>query len=152
MSQLSPTEKKGLLVLFGIIFIGFIFQWSQPYLVKTDLYDYSVQDSIFNSLATDSLVDSPVHSEKEENSKSERAQKTGKTGELAPKSVNINTAPQNELEKLPRIGPAIARNIIEYREENGPFKKIEDLVKVKRIGKKTLELIRPFIFIDDKSG
>lgn len=152
MSQLSPTEKKGLLVLFGIVFIGFIFQWSQPYLVKTDLYDYSVQDSLFKSLATDSTARPTVQSEKEESSNSESTHKSGKTRELEPRSININTAPQSELEKLPRIGPAIARNIIEYREKNGPFKKIEDLVKVKRIGKKTLERIKPFVFIDNKSG
>ena len=152
MSQLSPTEKKGLLVLFGIIFIGFIFQWSQPYLVKTDLYDYSIQDSLFKSMATDSTAGPAVQSEKEESSKPKTKHKTGKTGELEPGSININTALQSELEKLPRIGPAIARNIIEYRETNGPFKKIEDLVKVNRIGKKTLELIKPFIFIDNKSG
>ena len=149
MSQLSPSEKKGLLVLFGIMLIGFIFQWSQPYIVKTDLYDYSVQDSIFKSLSADTLSQHPLQSVQEEDPKPKLKHTSSEKEQIKPKSININTAPQAELEKLPRIGPAIAKNIIEYRLQNGPFKKIDDLVKVKRIGKKTLELIKPFIFIDD---
>lgn len=48
--------------------------------------------------------------------------------------VNINTANQTELESLPGIGPALAQRIIEYREENGEFRSIEELQNVKGIG------------------
>ena len=48
--------------------------------------------------------------------------------------VNINTATQTELENLTGIGPSLASKIIEYREENGKFKKIEDIQNVKGIG------------------
>ena len=48
--------------------------------------------------------------------------------------MNINTATQNELENLPGIGSSIASRIIEYREQNGRFNKIEDLQNVKGIG------------------
>lgn len=48
--------------------------------------------------------------------------------------VNINTATQSELDTLPGIGPATAQKIIEYREKNGNFSKIEDLQEVKGIG------------------
>lgn len=48
--------------------------------------------------------------------------------------VNINSANQTELETLPGIGPSLAQRIIEYRETNGDFKKIEDIQNVKGIG------------------
>ena len=56
-----------------------------------------------------------------------------------PARMNINTASQSDLEQLPRIGPATAKKIIEYREQNGPFQKLEDIMKVKGIGQKIFE-------------
>ena len=59
--------------------------------------------------------------------------------------ININTAGQAELESLPRIGPKVAQRIIEFRTQNGNFKKVEDIMKVKGIGEKTAAaLIRAF--------
>ena len=60
-------------------------------------------------------------------------------------SIDINQANEKELQKLPRIGPAMAIRIIEYRNVNGPFKSVDELTKVKGIGKKTLELIKPYL-------
>ena len=56
--------------------------------------------------------------------------------------ININTASVKELIKLKGIGPALAERIIKYRTEHGPFQKIEDIMKVKGIGKKTLKAIK----------
>ena len=53
--------------------------------------------------------------------------------------VNINKADAKALTTLKGIGKDRAVKIIEYREKNGPFKKIEDLMKVKGIGKKIFE-------------
>lgn len=63
-------------------------------------------------------------------------------------AVNINRATGSTLETLPGIGPATAKKIIAYRNEHGPFTQIEDLTKVKSIGPKKLEHIRPFITVE----
>lgn len=54
----------------------------------------------------------------------------------AAKVIDINAASVQELDELPGIGPAIAGRIVEYREKNGPFSKIEDLMEVRGIGEK----------------
>ncbi|MCS7060229.1 MAG: helix-hairpin-helix domain-containing protein [Anaerolineae bacterium] len=63
--------------------------------------------------------------------------------------VNINTADAVALEALPRIGPATARRIIEYRQQHGPFASVEDIQKVPGVGPATFEAIKPYITIDD---
>ncbi|MEG1043598.1 MAG: helix-hairpin-helix domain-containing protein [Oscillospiraceae bacterium] len=61
--------------------------------------------------------------------------------------ININTATQEELEELPGIGETIANNIINYRNENGNFNDLDELLNVKRIGEKVLAKIKPHICI-----
>ena len=70
------------------------------------------------------------------------------TGEAAPQGkVNINTASADELTALPGIGPSYAQRIVEHREKNGPFKRIEDLLAVRGIGDKTFEKIKDRITV-----
>lgn len=59
--------------------------------------------------------------------------------------VNLNTASQAELETLPGIGPAKAGAIINYRETNGSFKTIEDLMLISGFGQKTFEKLKDSI-------
>lgn len=61
--------------------------------------------------------------------------------------ININTAPQTELETIPGIGPSTALKIISYRKENGPFKSIEDIKNVKGIGDAKFEEIKNSICV-----
>jgi len=50
--------------------------------------------------------------------------------------INLNTATAEQLDSLPGIGAKVAARIIEYRQKNGPFRKIEDLMNVRGIGEK----------------
>lgn len=61
------------------------------------------------------------------------------------KKININEADEKQLEKLPGIGPTKAKRIIEYREKNGKFKSLDELLNVNGIGPKTLEKIENYL-------
>ena len=60
-------------------------------------------------------------------------------------TININTAGKDELIKLPGVGESMAEKIMQYRTEHNGFKKPEDIMKVKGIGKKKFEKIKPYI-------
>ncbi|MGM0166733.1 competence protein ComEA [Enterococcus sp. AZ135] len=64
-----------------------------------------------------------------------------------PLKININTADATELQELSGIGEKKAADIIKYREENGSFRAVEDLIKVSGIGEKTLENLKDSITI-----
>jgi competence protein ComEA len=64
--------------------------------------------------------------------------------------VNINTATQAQLESLPGLGPKVAERILEYRQKNGTFKKVEDLMNVKGIGEKSFLKLKPLLTVTDK--
>lgn len=63
-------------------------------------------------------------------------------------TININTAPVEELIKLKRIGPRYAERIVQYREANGSFAKTEDIMKVKGIGQKTYQANKDIITVE----
>src|SRR5262245_34790092 len=74
----------------------------------------------------------------------------------AASSVNLNTATVEQLEALPGIGRKTAELILQYRQKNGPFKKVEELMNVKGIGEKSFLQLKPMIFVPppkpEKSG
>ncbi len=62
--------------------------------------------------------------------------------------ININRATREELQQIPGIGPQTADKIVNYRKENGIFRKVDDLKNVKGIGDKTFEKMRSMIRIN----
>ena len=61
--------------------------------------------------------------------------------------VNINTASAADLDALPGIGAKTAALIVEYRQKNGPFKKVEELMNVRGIGEKNFLKLKPQITV-----
>ena len=67
---------------------------------------------------------------------------------LVEKSINLNSATLEELDKLPGVGPTIAQRIIDYREENNGFYDIQEIMEVSGIGEKTFARLEPYIFVE----
>ncbi len=61
--------------------------------------------------------------------------------------INLNSAGVAELETLPRVGPALAQRIIDWRDANGPFASVDQLLQVSGIGAKTLEQFRALVTV-----
>ena len=65
-----------------------------------------------------------------------------------PHAVNINTAPLEDLQKIPHVGESLARKIIEHRETNGPFRRAEHLILVSGISDRRFRKIRPLVRVE----
>jgi competence protein ComEA len=61
--------------------------------------------------------------------------------------VNLNTATADQLATIPGVGPKMAERIIDYRQKNGGFKKIEDLMNVSGVGEKSFLKMKPLITV-----
>jgi competence protein ComEA len=61
--------------------------------------------------------------------------------------VNLNTATPSQLDTLPGIGPKVAARIVEYRQKNGGFKKVEELMNVQGIGEKLFLKLKPLVTV-----
>ena len=67
---------------------------------------------------------------------------------MSPGAVNINTADAEELQKIPGIGPASAKKIIDHRDRYGPFRRPEEILIIEGISDRRFREFRRFIFIE----
>ncbi|MGN0969941.1 MAG: ComEA family DNA-binding protein, partial [Evtepia sp.] len=73
-------------------------------------------------------------------------------GLLEGEVLNLNTASQTELTRLPGIGETKAAAIVAWRQEYGSFQTVEDLMAVDGIGEKTLENLRPYVTVGEPAA
>jgi competence protein ComEA len=66
--------------------------------------------------------------------------------------IDINRAGAVDFEKLPGMGPELARRIITYRQKHGPFRRVEDLLAVHGMGEKKWRAIRPYLTVASARG
>jgi len=92
------------------------------------------------------ILSTPIAAQKSQAS-SGRPAASAKSVATPAAPVNLNTATQSQLETLPGIGPKAAQRILDYRQKNGNFKKIEDLMHVKGIGEKSFLKLKPLITV-----
>ena len=114
----SPLQIKLLLCLVGLLLVGSVLEFVRSYAtVKNDEFKFSVQ------LGDGDMSYSTVF------------------------SININSTPADSLELIPGIGPVLASRIIAYRDSVGHFEKVENILDVPGIGRKTYEKIKPYIMV-----
>jgi len=146
MFGLTKQEKRVIIVLIVSFITGLCLKYSDKRDVKAGQAWKDKQNFEINTLLKEASTkkDADKVSTKIHN-------KTEKLAVLTKKSfvekININTATSQELQLLPHIGPVLARNIIEYRNRFGSFKTIEEIKKVKKIGKKTFNKIEKSITV-----
>src|ERR1700693_1747574 len=63
------------------------------------------------------------------------------------KPIDLNAATIKELEELPGVGPVTAKRIIEARQKSGRFRRVEDLLAIRGISTKRLEVLRPYVTV-----
>jgi len=61
--------------------------------------------------------------------------------------IDLNTADSAALESVPGIGKSLSQRILSFREKNGPFQSVDDLLKIQGIGEKSIQKLRPYLTV-----
>lgn len=153
----TRREAIAVVALSATFLAGMGIRWLRATLTDQTLhvpqFDYSKSDSAYNARLRDSLkapqqLVAATGANSPSSSPHETSSPRGEKILLSQHSINLNKASKTQLMKLPGVGAAYADRIIEYRAANGGFASIDQLTKVKGIGKKKLEKIRPFVRVD----
>lgn len=146
INRINPKNfftKEEISVLFFIVLftsIGIAFKTYRTFLQN------NIDEIQFEKTDIDSILVAVFSDEKVE--KSEIISKKKEEVPLQKKSIDLNKASVEELKKLPGIGDKTAQKIVEYRKKYGRFNKIEDVMKVERIGQNLFEKIKEYITIN----
>jgi comEA protein len=142
---LTKAQMRALWFIIIIFGISMIYQYARVWFFPEPAYDFSTFEQAFiqrrDSLLAQEKLDSLKEISEQQISESYQSQ------EMKGFPININTASSEQLQRLPRIGPAMAARIIEYRTQNGNFKSKEELMRVRGIGEKTFQNLKDIISI-----
>ena len=146
MFDFTPSERRVIIIIVFVLIGSAAVQFFKKSFYELRPINYYPADSVFARRTHQAQRNNKIYpvskqtEDKSQPSVSRSPQVNAKTRQL-----NINTANSEELKQLPRIGPSMADRIIAYRIKNGPFTSIDELRKVKGIGLKTLEKIKPYL-------
>jgi competence ComEA-like helix-hairpin-helix protein len=147
--QFSRAETFALAILLLMILIGggiLLYQNSTQTLPPELFFQSAGAATTQPNTSAPILQSNPKPTDQPQAASSALAKKPAKPTSLM---LNINTAPAESLMMLPRVGNVVGQRIIDLRQRLGRFDSVEQLVQVRGIGKKTLELIRPNIMVGD---
>jgi competence ComEA-like helix-hairpin-helix protein len=144
MTLFTKKEKQVIIILIGVLIGGYgIKLYNQSNIYEGFNSISQKEKEKFKQIAENAFIDP---SKQSQNSKSSVNKSTSeKDYKPTEEIININTAQKKVLIKLPNVGKVTAERIIKYRDDFGPFKTGTDLLKIKGIGKKTLNKILPKI-------
>ncbi len=157
---LTKTEVITMAFVLSTFTFGLFINRSNPEFLSIDekKFNYNFQDSLFealksnnyNRLSSEKNVEKMVDSEPELLDFSRRKKESKKKNILILKqsSININTADVIILTKLPGIGKKTAEKIVRLRNNKGGFSSLDELTEVKGMGKKKLNRIKEYIYLD----
>jgi competence protein ComEA len=129
LSQIEPPEQSGELYISGAVPNPGLYPWQEGDTIQSLLLSAGAEPDA-------DLSHIEIHVPRE-----------GK--EQSPQKIDINRAEPWLLDALPGIGEVTAQAIVDYRNENGPFERVEDLLNVKGIGQGTLDKIKDYITVSD---
>lgn len=143
---LTKAQLRALWFIIFIFGISLFIQYAKVWLFPEPAYDFSAFEETFIK-RRDSLLTLEKQDSLNKINNGNAISKSGKTSAKAEFLININTANSEQLQQLPRIGPAITARIIEYRTQNGNFNSKEELMNVRGIGQKTFQNLKDMISI-----
>ena len=147
MTFLTEQEKKVILFLVGTLLLGIGIKTYKKQTAYNNFDPISFDDKTEIKTLAESIYNK-ANTTIENQNNIDHGNAEEKNYHSQKEIININTAGKQELTQLPKVGAVTAERIIRFREDFGPFNTKEDLLKIKGIGPKTLEKIKPNITLE----
>lgn len=153
----TKNELKIILFAVAVLATGFTVKLIKNNSVSDKSFDYKSDINTFREINRKNNYQKETIPQEEKNlllstdsllNGEKKKLRSTKEEKLSGRKININTADKETLSLLPGVGEATAEKIIKYREKHKGFKKAEDIMKVKSIGKKKFEKMKDYITVE----